>query len=74
MNQEETWFSVLQRRNITRGIVRSVPNRRAAIVASSEAESSVPTFSWVKSADVILAKPRRPRITESDALGACRDT
>ena len=66
MNQVETWFSVLQRRAITRGVFRSVTDLRAAINRFLTGwNQQCRLFSWVKSADAILTKASRPRITES---------
>jgi transposase len=66
MNQVETWFSVLQRRAITRGVFRSVTDLRAAINRFLTGwNQQCRPFSWVKSADAILTKASRPRITES---------
>ena len=66
MNQVETWFSILQRRAIARGVFRSVPTLVAAIgrFLTGWNNNSRP-FAWIKPADVILAKANRLRIPES---------
>ena len=66
MNQVETWFSILQRRAIARGVFRSVPALVAAIgrFLTGWNNNSRP-FAWIKPADVILAKANRLRIPES---------
>jgi transposase len=68
MNQVETWFGILSRQAIRRGSFRSVKELVAAIetfIRSWNAGAS--PFSWVKTADEILAKAvRKPRaISES---------
>jgi transposase len=66
MNQVETWFSILQRKAITRGVFRSVPALVAAIqrFVTGWNQHSRP-FSWIKSADAILAKANRLSNPES---------
>ena len=68
MNQVETWFGILTRQAIRRGSFSSVKELVAMIDAFTRAwnEGSGP-FTWVKSADEILAKAvRKPRaISES---------
>ena len=63
MNQVETWFSILSRKAIRRGVFRSVSSLTDAIQRFIEAwnETKKP-FVWVKSADEILAKANRQRI------------
>ena len=63
MNQVETWFSILSRKAIRRGVFRSVSSLTDAIQRFIEAwnENKKP-FVWVKSADEILAKANRQRI------------
>jgi transposase len=63
MNQIETWFGILTRQAIRRGSFSSVKELVAMIDAFTRAwnEGSGP-FTWVKSADEILAKAvRKPR-------------
>lgn len=57
MNQIETWFGILHRQAIQRGIFRSVKSLIAAIHAFLEQwnENTEP-FKWVKTADEILEK------------------
>ena len=65
MNQVETWFGILTRQAIRRGSFRSVKELIAmieAFVHQWNAGSS--PFTWVKTADEILAKAvRKPRAT-----------
>ncbi len=62
MNQVETWFSVLSRKAIRRGVFRSVTALTDAIQRFIDAwnENKKP-FVWVKSADEILTKAHRQR-------------
>jgi transposase len=63
MNQVETWFGILTRQAIRRGSFRSVKELIARITAFTRAwnDGSSP-FTWVKTADEILAKAvRKPR-------------
>jgi transposase len=63
MNQVETWFGILTRQAIRRGSFRSVRELVAMIDAFTRGwnEGSSP-FTWVKTADDILAKAvRKPR-------------
>lgn len=65
MNQVETWFGILTRQAIRRGSFGSVKELVAMIDAFTRQwnEGSSP-FTWVKSADAILAKAvRKPRAT-----------
>ena len=68
MNQIETWFGILTRQAIRRGSFSSVKELVAMIDAFTRAwnEGSGP-FTWVRTADEILAKAvRKPRaISES---------
>ncbi len=68
MNQVETWFGILTRQAIRRGSFGSVKELIAGIEAFTRAwnEGSSP-FTWVKTADEILAKAvrKRPAISES---------
>jgi hypothetical protein len=65
MNQVETWFGILTRAAIRRGSFRSVRELVAMIDAFTRQwnDGSSP-FTWVKTADEILAKAvRKPRAT-----------
>ena len=65
MNQVETWFGILTRKAIRRGSFRSVKELVAMIDAFTRQwnEGSSP-FTWVRTADEILAKAvRKPRAT-----------
>ena len=57
MNQVETWFSILYRKAIRRGVFRSVCSLKAAVHRFLEAwnEHKRP-FAWVKTSDEVLAK------------------
>jgi len=60
MNQVESWFSLLQRRAIRRGVFRSVGVLRAAIerfLAAWNADAF--PFAWLKTPEQILAKANR---------------
>jgi hypothetical protein len=65
LNQVETWFGILTRGAIRRGSFRSVKELIAMIDAFTRQwnDGSSP-FTWVKTADEILAKAvRKPRAT-----------
>ncbi len=63
LNQVETWFSILTRQAIRRGSFESVRALVAAIERFTRQWNANPSpFSWVKSADEILAKAvRKPQ-------------
>jgi transposase len=65
MNQVETWFGILTRQAIRRGSFRSVRELVARIEAFTQSwNSGASPFTWVKTADEILAKAvRKPRAT-----------
>jgi transposase len=65
MNQVETWFGILTRQAIRRGSFRSVRELIARIDAFTRAwNNGSGPFTWVKTADEILAKAvRKPRAT-----------
>jgi len=68
MNQVETWFGILTRQAIRRGSFRSVKELVARIEAFTQSwNSGASPFTWVRTADEILAKAvRKPRaISES---------
>ena len=63
MNQVETWFGILTRQAIRRGSFESVRALSAAIGRfTREWNASATPFTWVKTADEILAKAvRKPQ-------------
>ncbi len=64
MNQVETWFSIIHRKAIRRGVFRSVRHLQDAIHRFLDAwnDHSHP-FVWVKTADEILAHAKRKAIS-----------
>jgi len=66
MNQVETWFSLLHRRAIHRGVFKSVAALREAIQRFLDAwNGQSRPFTWVKPADQILALANRQRSSET---------
>lgn len=66
MNQVETWFSILTRQAIRRGSFESVRALTAAIERfTREWNTGASPFSWVKTADEILAKAVRKAQAEN---------
>lgn len=64
MNQVETWFSLLQRRAIERGVFTSLAALLDAIQRFLDGwNDTKKPFAWVKSAEQILAKADRQRST-----------
>lgn len=63
LNAVETWFSVLERRAVRRGVFTSVSDLRAAIKQFVEAHNRnhAKPFKWTKSAESILAAVERAR-------------
>lgn len=60
LNQIERWFAELTRKQIQRGVHRSVAELEADIMAFIEAHNTNPEpYKWVKSADEILASVKR---------------
>jgi len=60
----ERFFSQLTKKAIRRGVFASVPNLIAAIDAYLTAHNTNPTpFTWTKTADQIVAKVQRGRVT-----------
>lgn len=60
LNQIERWFAELTRKQIQRGVHRSVADLEADIMAFIEAHNDNPKpYKWVKSADEILASVKR---------------
>lgn len=67
MNQVETWFSLLQRRAIKRGVFKSVSALLDAIRRFLDAwNAHKKPFVWVKSAEQILRKADRQRSTVTE--------
>jgi hypothetical protein len=64
MNQVELWFSLLHQRALRRGVFKSLSALINAIHHFLEAwnESCAP-FTWVKTADQILTKASRQRLS-----------
>jgi transposase len=57
MNQVETWFSILQRKTIRRGVFRSVGSLQSAVHRFIDAwNDHKKPFAWVRTSDEILAK------------------
>ncbi|HVL52796.1 MAG TPA: IS630 family transposase [Vitreimonas sp.] len=68
MNQIETWFSILTRQAIRRGSFESVRALTAAIERfTREWNAGATPFTWVKTADEILAKAVRKTQADSGA-------
>src|SRR5450759_163894 len=60
MNQVETWFSIVHRKAVRRGVFRSVAHLKDAIERFLAAWNvNKHPFAWVKSADEILPTPNR---------------
>jgi transposase len=60
LNQVETWFSVLTRRQLRRGVHRSVRELEAALLAyTARTNDTAKPFCWTKSADEILQSIKR---------------
>jgi len=60
LNQIETWFSVLTRRQLRRGVHRSVAELETALLAyTARANETAKPFRWTKSADEILQSIKR---------------
>ncbi|RNF32862.1 IS630 family transposase [Paracoccus methylarcula] len=60
INQVERWFAELTRKQLQRGVHRSVTELEADIVAFIETHNEEPKpYRWVKSADEILASVKR---------------
>lgn len=60
LNQVETWFSLLTRRQLRRGVHRSVKELETALLAyAARSNSSAKPFRWTKSADEILQSVKR---------------
>ena len=60
LNQIERWFAELTRKQIQRGVHRSVAELEADIMAFIDAHNDNPKpYRWVKSADEILTSVKR---------------
>jgi putative transposase len=60
LNQVERWFAELTRKQIQRGVHRSVRELEADIAAFIDTHNETPKpYKWVKSADEILASVKR---------------
>ena len=60
LNQVETWFSLLTRRQLRRGVHRSVAELEAALLAyAAQSNETATPFRWTKSADEILQSVKR---------------
>lgn len=60
LNQVETWFSVLTRRQLRRGVHRSVAELEAALLAyAAQTNETAKPFRWTKTADDILQSVKR---------------
>lgn len=60
LNQVETWFSVLTRRQLRRGVHRSVAELETALLAyTANANATAKPFRWTKTADEILQSVKR---------------
>ena len=61
LNQIETWFSILQRKQIKRGVFISVKDLIEKIEAFIEQYNKNPSpFKWVKDAQKIISKAKKP--------------
>ncbi len=64
LNMVERWFGKLEDKAVRRGVFQSVPDLIAAIDAYLQATNDNPTpFVWTATAESILAKVRRGRVT-----------
>jgi hypothetical protein len=64
MNQVETWFSIVHRKAIRRGVFRSVTHLKDAIQRFLDAwNANCDPFAWVKIADLILASAKPKAIS-----------
>lgn len=60
LNQVEMWFSILTRRQLRRGVHRSVQELEAALLAyAARSNETAQPFRWTKSADEILQSIKR---------------
>lgn len=70
LNLVESWFAVLTKQRIRRGVFRSVPELIAAIEEYLRLYNATPTqFQWTKDADEILAKLDRARRVMTRRVG-----
>lgn len=60
LNQVETWFSILTRRQLRRGVHRSVAELETALLAyAAHTNETARPFRWTKNADEILQSVKR---------------
>jgi len=60
LNQVETWFSLLTRRQLRRGVHRSVAELEAALLAyAAHSNDTAKPFRWARTADEILQSVKR---------------
>ena len=70
LNLVESWFAILTKQRIRRGVFRSVPELIAAIDDYLRVYNATPTqFAWTKGADEILAKIDRARRVMTRKIG-----
>jgi transposase len=70
LNLVESWFAILTKQRIRRGVFRSVPELIAAIDDYLRVYNATPTqFQWTKDADEILAKIERARRVMTRRVG-----
>lgn len=70
LNLVESWFAILTKQRIRRGVFRSVPELIAAIDEYLRVYNATPTqFEWTKDADEILAKIERARRVMTRRVG-----
>jgi transposase len=64
MNQVETWFSIVRRKAIRRGVFRSVGHLKDAIQRFLDAwNSHCHPFAWVKTAEEVLGRANAKAIS-----------
>jgi transposase len=64
MNQVETWFSIVHRKTVRRGVFRSIAHLQDAIHRFPDAwNAKKHPFAWVKTADEILARAKPKAIS-----------
>jgi transposase len=68
MNQVETWFSIVHRKAIRRGVFRSVAHLKDAIQRFLDAwNTHCHPFAWVKTADQVLGRSNLKALSGSGA-------
>ena len=69
LNQVETWFSLLTRRQLRRGVHRSVTELETALLAYADrTNETAKPFRWTKTADEILQSVKRFCLHTSNSL------